>query len=103
VERIIAGPKVEGNYPTVPPTTQIISVSSAGGICYVNLTQTFVANALNINEKLPVYSIVNSIIDNCRDVTGVQFAIDGDSNIIFRQETDLTKPLEANMELVKKD
>ena len=100
VERIIAGPKVEGNFPTVPGTTQIISVSSANGICYVNLTQTFAANALNISEKLPIYSIVNSIAVNCRDIYAVQIAIDGDSNQIFRQETDLSKPFEPDMSLV---
>ena len=41
VERIIAGPKVSGNYPTVPANTQIISVTSDKGVCYVNLNQTF--------------------------------------------------------------
>ncbi len=101
VERIIAGPKVEGNFPTVPVTTQIISVSTAGGICYVNLTQTFVTNALNMDERLPVYSIVNSVTDNCRDVTAVQIAVDGDSSIIFRQQTDLSKPFEPDMDLVE--
>ena len=102
VERIIAGPKVEGNYPTVPVTTQIISVSTAGGICYVNLTQTFITNALlNIDEKIPVYSIVNSVTDNCRDVTAVQIAVDGDSSIIYRLQTDLSKPFGPDMDLVE--
>ncbi len=100
VERIIAGPKVEGNFPTVPGTTQIISVSSANGICYVNLTQTFVTNALNIGEKLPIYSIVNSVTDNCRDISAVQIAVDGDSNLVFRTETDLSKPFTPDMSLV---
>ncbi len=100
VERVIAGPKVQGNFPTVPAATQIISVSSSGGICYVNLTQSFLSNTLVIGEKIPIYSIVNSVTDNCRDVTAVQISVDGDSNIIFRQETDLSKPFEPDWSLV---
>ena len=100
VERIIAGPKVEGNYATVPPTTQIISVSSAEGICYVNLSSAFIDAALQIDERIPIYSIVNSVIEDCRDITSVQISVDGDSDVVFRQETDLSKPLEADMSLL---
>lgn len=101
VERIIAGPKVPDNYPTVPGNTQIISVSSSNGICYVNLTQSFITNALPIGEKLPIYSIVNSITDNSRDITAVQISVDGDSNLIFRTETDLNRQYEPDMGLVQ--
>ncbi len=101
VERIIAGPKVEGNYPTVPGNTQIISVSSANGICYVNLNQTFLANALNIDERIPVYSIVNSLVNNCRDIQQVQISVEGESSLIFKQSMDLSHPYEADYTLVE--
>ncbi len=101
VERIIAGPKVDGNYPTVPANTQIISVTSANGICYVNLNQTFLTNALNIEEQIPIYSIVNSLIDDCKDIDQVQFSVEGDSGIIFKQTMDLSHPYEADYTLVE--
>ena len=101
VERVIAGPKVDGNYPTVPANTQIISVTSANGVCYVNLNQTFVTNALNIDERIPVWSIVNSLTDNCSEITQVQFSIEGESNLIFRQSMDLSHPFEADYTLTE--
>ena len=100
VERIIAGPLVEGNYPTVPATLQIMGVTCANGVCFVNLNQTFEVNQLSVDEKIPIYSIVNSICDNCPEVKEVQFAIDGDSNVIFRQNMDLSKTYRADMTLV---
>ena len=96
VERLIAGPKVEGNYPTLPSNTQIISVTSANHICYVNLNRTFIAEALNINEAIPVYSIVDSILEDCKDIEEVQISIEGDSNLIFRENMDLSLPFEAD-------
>ena len=101
VERIIAGPKVEGNYATVPANTQIISVTSVNGTCYVNLNQTFLTSALNVSEEIPIYSIVNSLIDDCRDVTQVQISIEGESNMTFRQSMDLSHPFEADYTLVE--
>ena len=103
VERIIAGPKVSGNYSTVPSATQIISVTSANDICYVNLTQAFLTNALNVGELLPVYSIVNSITDNCSDINAVQLLVEGNSEFTFRQEVDLSHPLEPDMSLVSQE
>ena len=92
---------MEGNYPTVPGNTQIISVSSANGICYVNLNQTFLANALNIDERIPVYSIVNSLVNNCRDIQQVQISVEGESSLIFKQSMDLSHPYEADYTLVE--
>lgn len=100
VERIIAGPKVEGNDPTVPSNLQIISVTSSNGICYVNLNDTFISSPLSVDEKIPIYSIVDSICENCRDIHEVQFAIDGDSNLTFRQTMKLGKPFKPDMSLV---
>ena len=101
VERIIAGPKVAGNYPTVPANTQIISVTSANGTCYVNLNQTFLTNALNVDEQIPIYSIVNSLIDDCHEISQVQISVEGESGIVFKQTMDLSQPYEADYTLVE--
>ncbi len=101
VERIIAGPKVDGNYATVPANTQIISVTTENGTCYVNLNQTFITNALSIDAEIPVYSIVNSLIDDCSNISAVRISIEGESNIAFKQVMDLSHPFEANYTLVE--
>ncbi len=101
VERIIAGPKVNGNYATVPANTQIISVTSDNGVCYVNLNETFITNALNTDAEIPIYSIVNSLIDDCRDINEVKISIEGESNMIFKQSMDLSHPFEADYTMVE--
>ncbi|MDO5702338.1 MAG: GerMN domain-containing protein [Lachnospiraceae bacterium] len=101
VERVIAGPKVEGNYATVPSNTVIISVTSDNGVCYVNLNQTFVTNALNTVPEIPIYSIVDSLVENSRDIKEVKISVEGDSNITFKQSMDLSHVFTANYTLVE--
>lgn len=101
VERVIAGPKETGNYPTVPSNTQIISVTSSNGICYVNLNSSFTEGALSIDPRVSIYSIVNSVVDNCEGIDRVQIAIEGESSVVYRDAVDLSVPLEADMSLVE--
>lgn len=101
VERLIAGPKVSGNYATLPANTQILSVTSADGICYVNLDSTFTTDALAVDEKIPVYSIVDTIVKDCSNISQVQISVNGESDIMFRGSMDLSKPYETDFSLVK--
>ena len=102
VERVIAGPKESGNYPTVPSTTQIINVSSSNGICYVNLSQTFETNAMtNLDPEIPIYSIVNSLLAKCEGIESIQISIEGESDREFRGKVDLTTPFTENYALVE--
>lgn len=101
VERVIAGPKVEGNYATVPSNTVIISVSSDNGVCYVNLNQTFITNALNTAPEIPIYSIVDSLVENSRDIREVKISVEGDSNITFKQSMNLSHLFEADYTLAE--
>ncbi|MBQ6386856.1 MAG: GerMN domain-containing protein [Lachnospiraceae bacterium] len=102
VERVIAGPKDSGNYPTVPSTTQIINVSSSNGVCYVNLNQAFETNALtNLDKRLPVYSIVNSLLAKCEGIEEVQISIEGESNRTFLDSIDLSTPFREDFSLVE--
>lgn len=89
VERLIAGPKSSGSNPTVPASTQILSVTTTGSVCYVNLSKTFVSDSLGLKEELPIYSIVDSLCDNCTNVRRVQFSIEGDTDVTFGQHMKL--------------
>lgn len=100
VERLIAGPKVEDNYPTVPANTSILSVTVSDGICYVNLGKTFVKDALNVSEQIPIYSVVDSICVNCPEVEAVQFSIEGDTDVTFRRNMALNKPYKPDLSYV---
>ena len=79
VERLIAGPPFEGAYPTIPTNTKLVSISIKDKICYVNLDEGFLETGYNVAENIPIYSIVNSIVDNT-DAVKVQFSINGESN-----------------------
>ncbi|MGX8729065.1 MAG: GerMN domain-containing protein [Lachnospiraceae bacterium] len=100
VERILRGPKVQGNYATVPTGTQIISVATSEGTCYVNLSAQFDTEVLGVNPQITIYSIVNTLIENC-GVTAVQISIAGESDVLFRSSIPLNQPFTANMELVE--
>ncbi len=91
VERLIAGPKVAGNKATIPASTQILSVTNSEETCYVNLSKSFLTDALSVDEEIPIYSIVNSICDNCKSVKKVQFSIESDTDVTFRENMTLSK------------
>ncbi len=81
VERLIAGPKSEGNKAAISSSTQILSVTNADDICYVNLSKAFITDALDVKEEIPIYSIVDSICYNCKGIKKGQVSVEGDSDV----------------------
>lgn len=100
VERLIEGPPYEGVYPTIPANTKLLSVSVRDGICYVNLDGGFLETGYNVTESIPVYSIVNSLIQNT-DAQKVQISINGETNRVFRESISFDTIFEKNEDLVE--
>ena len=100
VEQLIRGPKEDGHFATLSSTTGILSITQADGIAYVNLDQRFVTEALDIQQEIPVYSIVNSLIA-AGNVQKVQISVNGDSKVVFRESMSLNQFYEKNPELVE--
>lgn len=100
VEELISGPISDGLYPTIPPETKLISISIKDGICYVNLDETFLESVYNVAEAVPIYSIVNSIVDNT-DADQVQISINGETNQVFREMISFNTIFEKNEELIE--
>lgn len=104
VEQLLAGPeKEEGGtdvYPTIPKDTKIISVTVKNGTCYVNLTEGFLQQTLEVKEDVVVYSIVNSLVE-LNSVNNVQISINGDSNLKYKNKIDLSAPLIRNLDIVE--
>ena len=100
MERLIAGPPFEGAYPTIPTNTKLVSISIKDKICYVNLDEGFLETGYNVAENIPIYSIVNSIVDNT-DAVKVQFSINGESNRVYRETINFNTIFEKNEELVE--
>ena len=100
VEQLIAGPPFEGAYPTIPSETKLLNVSIKDKICYVNLDEGFLGTGYNVIESIPVYSIVNSLIENT-DAQKVQISINGESNRMFRESINFDTIFEKNEGLIE--
>lgn len=97
VDNIISGPKSTDAYATVNPSTQVNSVTTQDGICYVNLSSDFLNKITNVTDEVMLYSIVNSLtrLDN---INKVQILIDGDKDVSLG-EYELSAPFERNLSI----
>lgn len=100
VEQLLLGPGESGHYATLPSDTRIVGVSVADGIAYVNLGKQFVDEALPVDAQIPIYSIVNSLID-AGNVSQVQISINGDTSLLFKDKVDMNQLFQVNHELEK--
>lgn len=98
LQLLIAGPAIDGVYPTVADTVEVLSVSTTERICYVNFSSSFLDQTQSVSNDILVYSIVNSL---CRlsYVSSVQFLVEGDSNVVLNSVFDLSMPLQRNRDL----
>lgn len=99
VEELIHGPNNSEIYPTVNPDTKIISVMVKDGICYVNLDDNFLVQPYNVTNEVAIFSIVNSLVE-LPNVNKVQFLINGNTNVMYRENVSLTTVFERNLEIV---
>ena len=75
--------------------TKPLGVSIVDGICYVNLDKSFLTETMSVQQELPIYSIVNSLVDAC-NIHGVQISVEGDTKITFRESMNLDQIYEAD-------
>lgn len=93
IEQIIKGPSDKSLSATVPSTLTLLGVSVRDGICYVNLDDKFLTEAVTTNDYIPVYSIVNSLLE-LKGIESVQISINGSSEITMPLgEISLAMPL----------
>lgn len=99
VEKIIEGPVSEGAYPTVDPSTKIISVTVKDGICYVNLDEAFLSRQYTTSAEVTIYSLTNSLVE-LSNVNKVQISINGATDILYREKINLSEVFERNLDLI---
>lgn len=101
VSLLVRGPlSGENGYALLPSSIKIISVMSKDGVCYVNFGTDI--NSLSGSSALPeviIYGIVNSLTE-LGGITSVQFAVNGDRDIIFMETLDLSGPLYRNLDYI---
>lgn len=100
VEKLVEGPVTEGAYPTVNPATKIVSVTVKDGTCYVNLSNDFLSQPYNVASDVTIYSITNSLVE-LSNVNRVQIAVNGESNISYRENMSLNNVFERNLDILE--
>lgn len=101
VERLIAGPDEgsENAYPMINPATKILGVTVKDGTCYVNLDDGFMTQMYNVTGEVVIYSIANSLVE-LPNVNKVQIAVNGETNIVYRETFTLSTVFDRNLDLV---
>lgn len=101
VEQLVAGPPqdLEGAWPVINPATKILSVTVKDGTCYVNLDDGFMTQMYNVTGDVVIYSIVNSLVE-LPNVNKVQIAVNGETNLTYREIFNLSTVFDRNLDLV---
>ncbi len=92
VEKLISGPSAEGYYRTLPAELNLLSVSTRGGVCYVNFDSAILKELVVSKPEIAVYSIVNTL-SGINGISAVQISVNGSTNVSVMEQVDLSKPL----------
>lgn len=100
MEQLMKGPAGEEHLPIISPDTKLLGVSVKDRICYVNFDEGFLDNHYDLVPEVPIYAIVNSIIDSGM-ASQVQISIAGETDVTFKGTISLKKPFERNQEIIE--
>lgn len=100
VEQLMKGPSESGHYPTIAAEAKLLGVSVKDNICYVNFDAGVQQNTYNLSPEIPVYSVVNSLIEN-GVAHRVQISVSGDTAVKFQGGLSLEKPFAVKDDLVE--
>lgn len=102
LEQLMKGPMTKGAKMILSPQTKILNVSVKDGICYVNFDRQFLEQTYDVEPKVVIYGIVNSILSN-GNVSKVQISVEGETTMKFRESVKLNEPFDRNLELVESE
>ncbi len=100
VEKLMQGPKGNSCYPTLNPAVTLLSVTSKDGVCYVNFDSEFLNSSYDVKPEVAVYSLVNSLLEGT-PASKVQIAVNGVTDVRYKDLVDLSQPFQQNLELVE--
>lgn len=99
VEELMKGPSTESYKKVIPLDTVLLGVSVKDDVCYVNFDNGFL-NMIDVQPEVTIYSIVNSVIQG-GSASQVQILVNGDSNLKYQEQVDLSKPLSEREDIVE--
>ncbi len=99
LEELISGPEQEGLVATLDPDTKLLNVSVNENVCYLNFDAAFLNNLQEMQDYIPIYSIVNSLSE-LSSVNRVQITVNGEQNVKFRDSIPLDTLFERNLDYI---
>ena len=102
IEQLIKGPSGENALPTLPEDTKLLGVSVRDGVCYVNFSEEFLQPVDQVDPKLTIYSIVNSITAS-GSAGKVQILVNGETNLSYQETIDISQPFSMNADLIEEE
>lgn len=99
IERLMEGPLGRGLKGTIPEGTQLLSVTTVDGVCYVNFDDAFRNQNYEIQEGVVIYSIVDSLL-TLDWLEKVQISINGDTSGVYRDKYQLSTLYEWNEDII---
>lgn len=99
VNQLIQGPSGDDFYPTLPESVTLLGITVKDGICYVDFDSSFISQALDVKDYIPIYSVVNSLSE-LTNVSKVQITINGSTDVRFRENISFSTVFERNLDYV---
>lgn len=102
IEQILKGPENSRLQAAIPQNTVILGVNTVNnGVCTVNFSEAFLDSPVgdNITAEAVIYSVVNSLFDSS-DISTVQFQIEGQRDVVYGQNIDLSQALVRNGDII---
>lgn len=102
IEQLIQGPAGNEAIPTLPEDTKLLGISVRDGVCYVNFSEEFLQPVDQVDPKLTIYSIVNSITAS-GSAGKVQILVNGETNLSYQETIDISQPFSMNADLIEEE
>lgn len=96
VEKLMAGPKKSGAFPTLNPSAALLSVTVKEGTCYVNFDSEFLNSVYDVRPEIAIYSLVDSLLEGT-SAGSVQIMVNGEKNATYQETVDLSQPLSRDL------
>ncbi len=96
VEKLMAGPKKSGAFPTLNPSAALLSVTVKDGTCYVNFDSEFLTSVYDVRPEIVIYSLVDSLLEGT-SAGNVQIMVNGEKNAAYQETVDLSQPLARDL------
>ena len=100
IQQLLEAPQSgDGYYSALPAGTQLLSVSTRDGVCYVNFSEDLLNEQLPCRDTVTVYSVVNTLT-TLPNISRVQIMIAGKTDVSIGS-ISLSDPLAKNLDYVE--